>query len=108
MDLVHNGGRVSGRVHFCNFFKLLMRRELLKDAIYMATKAVDKYSRRGYKERQQEGSCCAESFKQMSQLTSLIYLIYSGNLQITAMYFCIIFVGKDVSAFDDCQLKFIT
>ena len=33
----------------------------------MATKAVDKYSRRGYKEvrerreRRQEGSCCAES-----------------------------------------------
>ena len=30
--------------------RLVLRRELLKDAIYMATKAVDKYSRRGYKE----------------------------------------------------------
>ena len=43
-----------------------MPRELPKDAIYIykATKAVDKYSRRGYKEvRQlrQEVSCCPES-----------------------------------------------
>ena len=30
--------------------RLVLCRELLKDAIYMATKAVDKYSRRGYKE----------------------------------------------------------
>ena len=30
--------------------RLVLRRELLKDTIYMATKAVDKYSRRGYKE----------------------------------------------------------
>ena len=30
--------------------RLMLCRELLKDAIYMATKAVDKYSRRGYKE----------------------------------------------------------
>ena len=30
--------------------RLVLRRELLKDAIYMATKAVNKYSRRGYKE----------------------------------------------------------
>ena len=40
--------------------RLVLPRELPKDAIYMATKAVDKYSRRGYKEvreRRQEGSC---------------------------------------------------
>ena len=30
--------------------RLVLPRELPKDAIYMATKAVDKYSRRGYKE----------------------------------------------------------
>ena len=47
--------------------RLVLRRGLLKDAIYMATKAVDKYSRRewrtanGRRERRQEGSCCAES-----------------------------------------------
>ena len=45
--------------------RLVLPRELPKDAIYIykATKAVDKYSRRGYKEvRQpwQEGSCCSE------------------------------------------------
>ena len=45
---------------------LVLPRELPKDTIYIykATKAVDKYSRRGYKEvRQwrQEGSCCPES-----------------------------------------------
>ena len=33
--------------------RLVLCRELLKDAIYMATKAVDKYSRRGYKEVQE-------------------------------------------------------
>ena len=43
-----------------------MPRELPKDAIYIykATKVVDKYSRRGYKEvrqQRQEGSCCPES-----------------------------------------------
>ena len=45
--------------------RLMLPRELPKDAIYIykATKAVDKYSRRGYKEvRQwrQEGLCCPE------------------------------------------------
>ena len=38
--------------------RFVLCRELLKDAIYMATKAVDKYSRRGYKERRQDGLCC--------------------------------------------------
>ena len=36
-----NGGRRTATR------RLVLRRELLKDAIYMATKAVDKYSRRG-------------------------------------------------------------
>ena len=43
--------------------RLVLPRELPKDAIYMATKAVNKYSRKGYKEvrqQRQEGSCCPE------------------------------------------------
>ena len=49
--------------------RLVLHRELLKDAIYMATKAVDKYSRRERRTadggQRQEGSCCAESYSRM-------------------------------------------
>ena len=80
--------------------RFVLRRELLKDAIYMATKAVDKYSRRGYKERRQEGLCCAIDIIDIFDL-----LWKPSNF---SYVFHIIFVGKDVSAFDDCQLQFIT